>query len=236
MSHKISCIAVDDDAMTLKIVESLVNRTDFLRLLGTFESSVEASNALQKQPVDLIFLDIEMPDMTGLELIKTLNPKPAIILISTKQEYALEAFEYEVIDYLLKPIANYGRFLQAAQRARMSIERKTSASSPADRTEHIYLKVDSLLVKFRLGDILWVEAFGDYVKVKTPDKVYMVYATLKSIEDALPDGEFVRIHRSYIVRMDRIDNIDNTNLQISDKILPIGNSHKKNLMDRIKVL
>ena len=235
MSHKITCIAVDDDAMTLKIVESLVNRTNFLRLLGTFESSVEASNALQQQAVDLIFLDIEMPDMTGLELIKTLRPKPAIIVISTKQEYALEAFEYEVVDYLLKPIAHYGRFLQAAQRARMSIE-KASAALPPDKTDHIYLKVDSLLVKFRLEDILWVEAFGDYVKVKTPDKVHMVYATLKSIEDALPDDEFVRIHRSYVVRMDRIDNIDNTNLQITDQILPIGNSHKKNLMERIRVL
>ncbi len=235
MNHKLNCIAVDDDAMTLKIVESLVNRTDFLRLLGTFESSVEAANTLQKQPVDLIFLDIEMPDMTGLELIKILDPKPEIILISTKQEYALEAFDYEVADYLLKPIAGYGRFLQAAQRARMNIEKK-AAPSPSDQTDHIYLKVDSLLVKFSLKDILWVEAFGDYVKVKTPEKVHMVYATLKSIEEALPRDAFVRIHRSYIVRIDKIDNIDNTNLQIADKILPIGNSHKKNLMEHIKVL
>ena len=126
---KLDCIAVDDDAMTLKIVESLANRTDFLRILGTFESSVEATNALQKQPVDLIFLDIEMPDMTGLELIKTLNPRPEIILISTKQEYALEAFEYEVADYLLKPIASYGRFLQAVQRARINIEKKCYTAS-----------------------------------------------------------------------------------------------------------
>lgn len=228
-------MAVDDDAMTLKIVESLVNRTDFLHLLGTYESSIDASNAFQKQPVDLIFLDVEMPDMTGLELIKTLHPKPAIILISTKPEYALEAFEYEVTDYLLKPIANYGRFLQAAQRARMHIEKKGPVTS-FEKADHIYLKVDSLLVKFCLEDILWVEAFGDYVKVKTPKKVYMVYATLKSIEDALPGDEFVRIHRSYVVRTDKIDNIDNTNLQITDQILPIGNSHKKNLMERIKVL
>lgn len=234
--RKITCIAVDDDTMTLKIVESLVNRTDFLRLLGTFESSVEAANALQKQPVDLIFLDVEMPDMTGLEMIRTLEPKPEIILISTKQDYALEAFEYEVADYLLKPIANYGRFLQAAQRARMRVEKKLALTPDTSPSDHIYLKVDSLLVKFALQDILWVEAFGDYVKVKTPDKVHMVYATLKSMEEALPDGEFIRIHRSYIVRTDRIDNIDNTNLQITDKILPIGNSHKRNLMERIKVL
>ena len=235
MTQKISCIVVDDDAMTLKIVESLVNRTDFLHLVGTYESSVDASNAFQQQPVDLIFLDVEMPDMTGLELIKTLHPRPAIVLISTKQEYALEAFEYEVIDYLLKPIANYGRFLQAAQRARMSVEKKGPVTAP-DKSNHIYLKVDSLLVKFPLKEILWVEAFGDYVKVKTPHKVHTVYATLKSIEDALPDDEFMRIHRSYIVRMDKIDNIDNTNLQITDQILPIGNSHKRNLMERIKVL
>ena len=229
---KITCLAVDDDAMTLKIVESLANRTDFLRLLGTFDSSVDVVNALRKQPVDLIFLDIEMPDMTGLELIKALEYKPEIILISTKSEYALEAFEYEVADYLLKPIANYSRFLQAVQRVRDRITEK----APPPSSEHIFLKVDSLLVKFALKDILWVEAFGDYVKVKTPDKVHMVYATLKSIAEALPREDFVRIHRSYIVRADRIENIDNTNLQITDKILPIGNSHKKNLMERIKVL
>ena len=229
---KITCLAVDDDAMTLKIVESLANRTDFLRLLGTFDSSVDVVNALRKQPVDLIFLDIEMPDMTGLELIKALEYKPEIILISTKSEYALEAFEYEVADYLLKPIANYSRFLQAVQRVRDRITEK----APPPSSERIFLKVDSLLVKFALKDILWVEAFGDYVKVKTPDKVHMVYATLKSIAEALPREDFVRIHRSYIVRADRIENIDNTNLQITDKILPIGNSHKKNLMERIKVL
>lgn len=234
--EKINCIAVDDDAMTLKIVESLANRTDFLRLRGTFESSVEAANALRQQPIDLIFLDVEMPDMTGLELIRTLNTKPEVILISTKQDYALEAFDYEVVDYLLKPIASYGRFLQAAQRARMRIEKRSSVPVTSTPSQHIYLKVDSLLVKFALRDILWVEAFGDYVKVKTADKVHMVYATLKSMEDALPPNEFIRIHRSYIVRTDRIDNIDNTNLQITDKILPIGNSHKKNLMERIKVL
>jgi DNA-binding LytR/AlgR family response regulator len=233
MSRQISCIAVDDDAMTLKIVKSLVDRTDFLRLSNTFESSADAFNALQKQPVDLIFLDIEMPDMTGLELIKALSSKPAIILISTKPKYALEAFEHEVVDYLLKPIANYGRFLHAAQRARTSIEKM---ATPPHKTDHIYLKVDSLLVKFCLENILWIEAFGDYVKVKTPDKVHVVYATLKSMEDALPTDAFVRIHRSYIVRTDRIDNIDNTNLQIIDKILPIGNSHKKSLMERINVL
>ncbi len=231
--EKITCIAVDDDAMTLKIVESLANRADFLRLLGTFDSSVDAMNALRQQEVNLIFLDVEMPDMTGLELIKALEYQPEIILISTKSEYALEAFEYEVADYLLKPIANYGRFLQAVQRARSRIIKK---APPAPSSEHIYLKVDSLLVKFALKDILWVEAFGDYVKVKTPEKVHMVYATLKSMAEALPHEDFVRIHRSYIVRADRIENIDNTNLQITDKILPIGNSHKKGLMERIKVL
>ena len=232
----LNCLIVDDEPSAANVLTTYIDTTPFLSLAGKAKDPLEAMELLRQTEVDLIFLDIEMPDMTGLELIKTLNPKPAIILISTKQEYALEAFEYEVVDYLLKPIANYGRFLQAAQRARMSIERKASASSPTDKTDYIYLKVDSLLVKFRLEDILWVEAFGDYVKVKTPDKVHMVYATLKSIEDALPSDEFVRIHRSYIVRMDRIDNIDNTNLQITDKILPIGNSHKKNLMERIKVL
>jgi DNA-binding LytR/AlgR family response regulator len=226
---------VDDDAMTLKIIESLVKKTESLQLRGAFQDSVLAANTLQQQPVNLLFLDVEMPDMTGLELIKTLNPRPQIIIISSKKDYALDAFDYQVTDYLLKPVASYARFLQAVQRAHEKHSEKTPSSS-ASQPRHIYLKVDSLLVKFDLKDIYWVEAFGDYVRVKTPNKLYTVYATLKSVEDALPEEEFTRIHRSYIVRIDKIINIDQSNLQIEDKILPISQSYRKRLLDKITTL
>lgn len=232
---RLSCAVVDDDTMTLKIMESLVKKTESLQLLGSFQDPVAAANALQSQPVELLFLDVEMPDMSGLELIKTLNPKPQIIIISSKKEYALEAFDYEVTDYLLKPVASYARFLQAVQRAQAKHEKNTMAA-PSAKSEYIYLKVDSLLVKFNLKDIYWIEAFGDYVRVKTTDKLHTVYATLKSVEDTLPSEEFLRVHRSYIVRIDKIVNIDQGNLQVDNKIIPVSQSYRKKLLESITTL
>ncbi len=230
----IDCIVVDDDLLTLKIVKSLVEKTDFLNLKGFFDSTLEAAEFLRNEKIELIFLDVELPDMTGLELLETLDTMPQIVLISSKEKYAVEAFRYEVTDYLLKPIENYSRFLKAAQRAKANLEQKT-APAP-QKSDDIYLKIDSLLVRFNLQDILWIEAYGDYVKVKTEEKVYVVYATLKSVEDTLSASEFIRIHRSYIVRIDKIINIDATNLQISKKILPIGSSYRKKLLEKINTL
>ncbi|WKN33699.1 LytTR family DNA-binding domain-containing protein [Porifericola rhodea] len=233
----LDCAVVDDDQMMLKIIASLIAKTNDLNLLGLYESSVEAANALAKQKLDLLFLDVEMPDMTGLELIRTLPYHPQIILVSNKKRYALDAFEYDVADYLLKPVSSYARFLQAVERAKakqLLVREKPADSSKPPR--HIYLKVDSLLMQFDLQDILWVEAFGDYVRVKTHDKLHTVYATLKSMEEALPVEDFVRIHRSYIVRIDKIENIDISNLQVENKILPISQSHKKKLMSMINAL
>jgi DNA-binding LytR/AlgR family response regulator len=232
---RLSCAVVDDDTMTLKIMESLVKKTESLQLLGSFQDPVAAANALQSQPVELLFLDVEMPDMSGLELIKTLNPKPQIIIISSKKEYALEAFDYEVTDYLLKPVASYARFLQAVQRVQAK-HKKSAIDTPSAKSEHIYLKVDSLLVKFNLKDIYWIEAFGDYVRVKTTDKLHTVYATLKSVEDTLPSEEFLRVHRSYIVRIDKIVNIDQSNLQVDNKIIPVSQSYRKKLLESITTL
>jgi len=234
-ARKLSCAVVDDDAMTLKIMGALVEKTESLHLIGSFQDPVVAANTLQQVPVDLLFLDVEMPDMSGLELIKTLNPKPQIVIISSKKEYALDAFDYEVIDYLLKPVASYARFLQAVQRAQTKHE-KNSPATPSTKPEHIYLKVDSLLVKFNLKDIYWIEAFGDYVRVKTTDKLHTVYATLKSVEDTLPQEEFLRVHRSYIVRVDKIVNIDQSNLQVENKIIPVSQSYRKKLLESITTL
>lgn len=231
----IDCIVVDDDILTLKIIKSLIEKTSFLRLKNAFDSTLEAADFLRNEKVDLIFLDVEMPDMTGLELLESLETQPQIVLISSQEKYAIKAFQYEVTDYLLKPIANYSRFLKAAQRAKANIEKNT-ATTISPKSSDIYLKIDSLLVRFNLQDILWIEAYGDYVKVKTPSKVYVVYATLKSVEDSLPASEFIRIHRSYIVRIDKIANIDATNLQIEKKILPIGSSHRKKLLEKINTL
>ncbi len=236
MYEKYKCIIVDDDIMSLKILEALVAKTDFLELIGAYSSSIEAANVAREQPIDLIFLDIEMPNMTGLEFIKTLDKKPQIIIASSKKEYALDAFEYDVVDYLLKPIEDYSRFLKAVLKAKDKIMAEPKEPIIDRPQENIFIKVDSLLVNFDLKDIYWVEAYGDYVKIHTLDKTHTVYSTLKAIEEKLPSYDFVRIHRSYIVRIDKIKNIDQNNLEITGKVLPVSNSYKQDLIKRIKTL
>lgn len=230
MTKKLKCIVIDDDLVSLKVVESLIKQTDFLKLQKSFSDAVSALSYLSKEPIDVLFCDIEMPEMTGLELVKSLVNPPQVILISSKEKYALESYDYEIVDYLLKPIDSYPRFLQAAKKA------KAKHEESKDGQKNIFIKVDSLLINFDYTDILWVEAYGDYVKIKTEDKVYTVYSTLKAIEDKLPRNEFVRVHRSYIVRIDKIKNIDLHNLQVSNKIIPVSNSYKAHLMESINRL
>jgi DNA-binding LytR/AlgR family response regulator len=230
MYKTLKCVVIDDDQVSLKVVEALIKQTDFLSLQKSFSDAVSALSYLSKEPTDLLFCDIEMPKMSGLELVKSLVNSPQVILIGSKEKYALESYDYEVVDYLLKPIDSYARFLQAANKAKAKYEESN------DNQKNIFIKVDSLLINFDYSDILWVEAYGDYVKIKTEEKVHTVYSTLKAIEDKLPRNEFVRVHRSYIVRIDKIKNIDLHNLQISNKIIPISNSYKANLMESINRL
>ncbi len=234
------CIVVDDDLMSQKMVEGLVKKTPVLEHVGTYGSAIEASVAITEKEIDLIFLDVEMPEMTGLDLLKTLQNPPQIILVTSKQNYALDAFEYNVTDYLLKPIDNYGRFLKAVMKAKENVDKEVVDMADAEgggSTENLFIKVDSLLVNFDLKDILLVEAYGDYVKIHTSTgKVHTVYAKMKDIEGKLPITDFLRVHRSYIVRLDKIKNIDSSNLQIAEKIIPISNSYKPKLMERINTL
>ncbi len=227
-----NCIAVDDDQLSLKVLEGLIAKTEMLHLLETFSSAADVANAMSNKDVDLIFLDVEMPDMTGLELIEVLDKKPQIIIVSGKSKYALDSYNYDVADYLLKPVENYARFLQAVKKAYKNFEKE--AAKEAD--DHVFIKVDSLLLNFNYNDIFWVEAYGDYVKIHTSQKVYTVYSTLKMVEEKLPKDDFFRVHRSYIVRVDKIKNVDQTNLQIENKIIPISKSYRHSFFERINTL
>lgn len=226
------CAIVDDDDLSIRLITEYINQTDDLNLVGTFSSAIKASNALSKDPVDLIFLDVEMPDMTGLELIKSLDRKPQIILITSKKDYAIEAFEYQVADYLLKPIS-YSRFLKAANKAREFFEvKQKGASAP----KQLYIKEDSVLVNVPLNDIVWIEALGDYVTIHLTDKKHTVLTTMKAMDSKLPPEEFMRVHRSFIVRIDKINNLDGNMLVVGKKLIPIGKSYRKALMDRLNIV
>jgi DNA-binding LytR/AlgR family response regulator len=223
--------------MSLKILQSLVEKTDSLALAGAFDNSIKAAQALMETETDILFLDVEMPDMTGLQLLETLERKPQIIITTTKEQYAMPAFEYDAADFLLKPIENYGRFLKAVQKARLNIQPKTVHASPGKSSgDTIFIKVDSLLVSFDLKDALYIEAFGDYIKIHTDKKIHVVHSKLRIMEETLPEKDFVRVHRSYIVRIDKIKNIDTANLQVGNKIIPVSNSYRQQLFERIQTL
>ncbi|UZR95422.1 LytR/AlgR family response regulator transcription factor [Chondrinema litorale] len=236
MIDKLDCIIVDDDSMSLTILEALIEKTDFLNLKAKFVNAIDTAAFLRKHDVDLIFLDVEMPEMSGLELLSTLTKKPQIILTTSNTKYAIDAFDYDVTDYLLKPIENYARFLKAANKALDSCKNTNAGILTEAEDQSFYVKVDSLLVKIDFTEILWIEAFGDYVKIFTDQKMFLVYTTLRTVEDKLPSTVFMRVHRSYIIRIDKIENIDQGNLQVKNKIIPVSNTYKPKLMDRIQTL
>jgi DNA-binding LytR/AlgR family response regulator len=230
MESVIRCIIVEDDALSREVIEGLVERAGFLQLQQSFSDPVKAVHWLSSNTTDLIILDMEMPGMTGLEMLQTLTQQPQVIVISSKAHYAVDAIDYSIAAYLLKPVQEYAKFLKAVMKVK---ERMEATAAPADR---IFIKADSMLTNVSLSDITWVESFGDYVKVNTEKKVYTIYSTLKAVEDKLPSTHFIRVHRQFIVNLSKIQNIEQTNLQIDKKIIPIGTSFREQLMKRISTL
>jgi len=251
MIEKIRCVVVDDDPIFQKVLTKYIDRHDKLSLVDTCSDGIEASNVLQTEDVDLLFLDVEMPDMSGLELVDTLGSPPSVVMVTGKKEYAVDAFEAAVTDYLVKPV-RYSRFLQAVSRVESELEkdRKAAQSAPntapdfrvatsesdSDAPDHVFLKVDRRLIRVPLHTIQWIEAQGDYMLVQAGPKSYLINSTMKEIDDKLPDDQFVRVHRSYIVRIDQIKDIEDTTLVIDGEVIPIGGSYRSNLIDRIQTL
>ncbi|MEM7038064.1 MAG: LytTR family DNA-binding domain-containing protein, partial [Bacteroidota bacterium] len=185
---QLNCVIIDDDRVSIKVLGQLVDQVDYLNLVATFEDPVEAANYLSMNEVDIVFLDVEMPKMSGLDMLRTLENRPPVILVSSKPEYAIDAFEFDVVDYILKP-PQYGRFLKAVIKAR---ERGKKDSGVQFRGDFIFVKSDSVLVKLDIREILWIEALADYIAIVTPAKKYVCHSTMKSIEAKLPAEQFVR--------------------------------------------
>lgn len=228
----VKCVMVEDDPVSMEVMKGLVERVGFLQLQDAFIDPFKALQWLADNETDLLLLDIEMPGLSGLDLLKSLTKKPYVIIVSSKPEYAVEAFDFDVVAYLVKPIKSYSKFLNAV----LKIKDKVKVQSQENATDRIFVKVDSLLVGIEFDQILWIEAFGDYVKINTNDKVYTTYNTMKSVEEKLPDTQFTRVHRSYIINVTKINNIDQGNLLINKKIIPIGNSYRDGLMKKLNTL
>ncbi|MEM7036564.1 MAG: LytTR family DNA-binding domain-containing protein [Bacteroidota bacterium] len=230
MSQKVTCIIVDDDAMTLKIMENFVEKTEGLECIATCKDGVEASNVLKKQTADVVFLDVEMPQMTGLELIQTLNVKPRIVLVTSKEKYAVPAFDLDVTDYIVKPV-DYARFLKAVNKVMDTVPEQSE-----DDPEKLFVKVDSQLVGLNIDDIVMVEAMADYVRIYAGEKRYTVYSSMKGIANKLPPNKFMRVHRSYICNLKRIDSIEDNTLVVAGNLVPVGVTYQKHLMSRLNTL
>ena len=231
---KISCIIIDDDEMSRTSLTHLIEHAGNLNLLKSFSNPVEAVKFLQEHKPEIIFLDIEMPEMSGLEMLRDLSLKTNVILITSKTQYAYDAFEYNVVDYLLKPIT-LSRFMNAIKRVKTSADNIMVGSSNNDQ-DYFFIKKGPILDKVPVKDILWIEALGDYVTVHTLDKKYILHLTMKNVENKLPPKTFVRVHRSFIVHINNIKVIEDTSIYITNVPIPIGAMYKESFVNKLNLL
>jgi DNA-binding LytR/AlgR family response regulator len=227
-----NCIIVDDDDASRSALVQIVKQVDYLTVVKTCSNPLEAMNALKKEDVDILFLDIEMPEMTGMEMLKALDNRPQVILTTSHKEYALDAYDLNVIDYLIKPVT-LPRFLKAMAKIKDASGSDDQVSAGQD---YFFIKKDSVLTKVPIKDILWIEALGDYITVHTRDQRFILHATLKSLEGKLPPNKFVRVHRSYIVQVDNVKKVEDTTIFINEVSIPVGALYKENFIKRLNTL
>ncbi|WAC10434.1 LytR/AlgR family response regulator transcription factor [Dyadobacter pollutisoli] len=232
----IECIAVDDEPLALGLVCAFIEKTPFLSLAGRYSSAVEALQVIHSKHIDVIFLDIQMPDLTGIELARVIEKAgtkaPRIIFTTAFNQYALDGFRVDALDYLLKPF-NYEEFLRAASKAQAYVEllqKASSAASQETKDEYLFLKVEYQLVRIAYDDILYTEGLKDYVKVhlRSDPKPTLSLTSLKALEEKLPASKFMRVHRSFIVNLDKISAVTRNTIQIGAVTIPVSDQYKEN--------
>lgn len=233
-----NCIIIDDDELSRKVIETFVEKTDFLKLIGSFANAIDAIGVVNgDDPIDVIFLDVEMPEMSGMDFLKTLENSPQVIIVSGQKKYALEAFEYNVVDYLLKPVTP-ARFYKSINKAH---KRYNEISNVSSKNDEIFIKKkNATLVRLKYDEILFVEALENYVIVSTFDQKFTIHFTMKAIDKKLPSLKFKRVHRSFIVNINKIELIEDNavvlKLASGNKIIPIGKSYKDRLMNDLNLI
>lgn len=232
------CIAIDDEPRALEIIDSYINKIDFLDLVGKFRSPLDAMDFLLQNKIDLIFLDINMPDITGTEFVKIMSQKPMVIFTTAYSEYAIESYELDAIDYLLKPF-EFDRFFKSVIKAneiyglRSEVKNKSTIYlSHVDKSIQIKSGVETYQVK--IDDIKYIEGLGNYINVYLSDKKIVTYTSLKDFLEKLPEKQFIRIHKSYIVSIIHIKSFENHQVKLDDKTIPIGKNYKEKFIDLIK--
>lgn len=232
--YKISCIAVDDEPLAIEQMKGFISKIDFLDLKETFDNAIDTLNYLKQNSIDLLFLDIEMDDFTGLQLLETLDRKPSVILTTAYDNYALKSYELHVADYLLKPIS-YQRFVKAVNHVYDSINKDVHIGSSNSigsvnqkNKEFVFIKTEYKMQKVLFDDILYIKSMGNYMNIKLTNKeILYTLSNFKQICDLLPSDNFIRIHKSYIIPINKIESISKSSIEIDKEHIPIGESYKQ---------
>lgn len=230
-----NCLIIDDNKIARTTLKQLASQIKSLEVAGECATAMEAYNILQQEPVDLLLLDIEMPGMTGLELTRNLGQKkPLIIFTTSKKEYAAEAFELNVVDYIVKPVTP-ARFIQAIDKAKEILD-SNQQEVKMEEESVIFIRDSNVVKRLSIDEILFAEAMGDYVKLHTSQKFYAIHNTLKAVEERLPASRFQRVHRSYIVSINKIDTLQDGALVLGNKIVPVADAYRAALNKRLNIL
>jgi two-component system LytT family response regulator len=226
---KINCIAIEDEPLALKKITDFINQVDYLHLLKGFDNAIDAHGFIKQNDVDLIFLDIRMKSLSGIQFLESVKPDAKIIITSAYDEYALKAYELDVADYLLKPFS-FERFLKSAEKVYEQLKSINNRTSK----EFIFVKTEYRIEKVRLGDILYIQGMKDYLQIHTSNKKIMTLQTFKNMAEILPEENFQRVHNSYIVSISKIDHIEKNRIYIANTIIPISDSYKKSFYKLLK--
>lgn len=219
--------------MARTVLSHQIEDIAFLNLVGECENVMQATSVLNSEKIDILFLDIEMPKISGIDFLRNVSNLPMVVLISSRPEYALEAFEYNVIDYIIKPL-KADRFLKAIMKAKEIYDKKNNLSTA--EKEYFFFREKGVASKLKFEDIYYIQANGDYITIFTNAKNYTIHSTMNSIEKELPTDKFLRVHRSYIIALDKIETVEDNTAYINKKNIPIGDKQKSSLMERINLL
>lgn len=236
---KIDCLAIDDEPLALDIIREYASKIPFLNLVQTFDNALESLDFLKHHKVDLLLLDIQMDDLTGIQLLNVIKQKPLVIFTTAYDKFAIQGYELDALDYLLKPIS-FERFLKAVDKAYDRLMPKTEPAAtevapknnpPQVSDNYFFVKTEFHLEKVKFSDILFIEGMGDYLLIQTLTSKIMTLQNFKKIEDVLPQGQFQRVHKSYIVALDKINKIERNRIYINQKLIPISDTYKKSFYD-----
>lgn len=233
----IRCLVVDDEPLALDILEDYISKVPFLTLVKTTTSAIEGLSLVQSDAIDLVFLDVQMPELTGIQFLKIINGKCDVILTTAYSQYALDGYELDVVDYLLKPIA-FDRFYKAAQKVLQNAgNNHPAAPEPAlaqNSNDFIFVKTEHKIQKIYLDDILYIEGLKDYISIFTRTERIITLQNMKKMEESLPVKSFVRVHKSYIIALGKIESIERSRIQIGEKIIPIGDTYREYFFKQIE--